>query len=131
MHPRRILLRNSAKIVCSAGGEFTHWIRKPIGNVPQGQAMNEREIYIGALEKPSPAERAAFLDGACLGDEAFRRRVRAGRARACPAGVPGSRGQGRAGPVDQGAGARGARRILANTSSALPPSSRSPITNRM
>ena len=39
--------------------------------------MNEREIYTGALEKQSPAERAAFLDGACLGDEALRQRLEA------------------------------------------------------
>ena len=39
--------------------------------------MNEREIYVGALEKPSAAERAAFLDGACGGDEAVRRRLEA------------------------------------------------------
>ena len=39
--------------------------------------MNEREIYSGALEKPSAAERAAFLDGACLGDHALRQRLEA------------------------------------------------------
>jgi len=39
--------------------------------------MNEREIYTGALEKQSLAERAAFLEGACLGDEALRQRLEA------------------------------------------------------
>jgi eukaryotic-like serine/threonine-protein kinase len=39
--------------------------------------MNEREIYVGALERPSAAERAAFLDDACGGDEASRRRLEA------------------------------------------------------
>ncbi len=39
--------------------------------------MNEREIYTGALEKQSLAERGAFLDGACLGDEALRQRIEA------------------------------------------------------
>ena len=42
------------------------------GIAPRGQAMNEREIYAGALERQSLAEREAFLDGACLGDAALR-----------------------------------------------------------
>src|SRR5213593_4482466 len=33
-----------------------------------------RELFVGALEKP-PAERAAFLDAACGGDQELRRRV--------------------------------------------------------
>ncbi len=48
-----------------------------VGSCPKGQAMNEREIYTGALERESAAERAAFLDGACLGDEALRQRLEA------------------------------------------------------
>src|SRR5438876_153698 len=35
----------------------------------------EREIFLGALERPSAAERAAFLDGACGGDAALRVRM--------------------------------------------------------
>src|SRR5437867_3952445 len=39
-------------------------------------AMNEETLFHLAREKP-PAERAAFLDDACAGDEALRRRVEA------------------------------------------------------
>jgi serine/threonine protein kinase len=43
--------------------------------------MNERspaeDIFFAALEKASPAERAAYLDGACAGNDALRRRVEA------------------------------------------------------
>src|SRR3954449_12414976 len=37
--------------------------------------MNERSIFWEALEKEDPAQRSAFLDTACAGDEALRRRV--------------------------------------------------------
>ncbi len=40
-----------------------------------GCAMTEREIFTAALTKADPAARAAFLDGACAGDAALRRRV--------------------------------------------------------
>src|SRR5262245_13474821 len=43
--------------------------------------MNDRspaeEVFFAALERPSPAARAAYLDEACAGDEALRRRVEA------------------------------------------------------
>jgi serine/threonine protein kinase/tetratricopeptide (TPR) repeat protein len=39
--------------------------------------MNEREIFAGAMERGSEAERAAFLDGACGGDVAMRARIEA------------------------------------------------------
>ena len=35
----------------------------------------QREIFLKALEKSSPAERAAFLDGACANDAALRAEV--------------------------------------------------------
>jgi serine/threonine protein kinase len=38
---------------------------------------NERTIFVEALEKDAPAERSAFLDEACAGDAALRRRVEA------------------------------------------------------
>jgi serine/threonine protein kinase/tetratricopeptide (TPR) repeat protein len=38
-------------------------------------AMQEESIFIEALAKADPAERAAFLDRACAGDEALRRRI--------------------------------------------------------
>src|SRR5258705_13231956 len=38
---------------------------------------SEREVFLGALEKAAPLERSAFLDAACLGNEALRRRVEA------------------------------------------------------
>ena len=39
--------------------------------------MNEREIFAGAMDRASEAERAAFLDSACGGDVALRARVEA------------------------------------------------------
>ncbi|MHB8522386.1 MAG: hypothetical protein ACYDH9_16720 [Limisphaerales bacterium] len=35
----------------------------------------EREIFLAALERPSPGERAAFLDGACARDTPLRARL--------------------------------------------------------
>src|SRR5215470_11110812 len=37
--------------------------------------MNERDIFFGALERDDPAARAAYLDAACAGRPALRRRV--------------------------------------------------------
>jgi eukaryotic-like serine/threonine-protein kinase len=37
--------------------------------------MSERSIFIAALEKGDPAERAAYLDQACAGDQALRKRL--------------------------------------------------------
>ena len=37
--------------------------------------MKEETIFLAALEKANPAERAAFLDGACGGDVELHRRV--------------------------------------------------------
>ena len=37
--------------------------------------MQEESIFIAALEKEDDAERAAFLDQACAGDEALRQRI--------------------------------------------------------
>jgi serine/threonine protein kinase/Flp pilus assembly protein TadD len=37
--------------------------------------MTERDVFIAALQKDDPAERAAFLDQACAGDAALRERV--------------------------------------------------------
>src|SRR5262249_9127602 len=37
--------------------------------------MNERDIFIAALEKTDPVERSAYLDQACGGNTALRRRV--------------------------------------------------------
>src|SRR5258705_12883661 len=36
---------------------------------------SEKEIFFEAIEKATPAERAAYLDGACGKDPALRRRV--------------------------------------------------------
>jgi eukaryotic-like serine/threonine-protein kinase len=47
----------------------------PLRLCAKGLIMNEREIFAAALQKPSEAERAAFLHGVCLGDEALRRRI--------------------------------------------------------
>jgi WD40 repeat protein/serine/threonine protein kinase len=37
--------------------------------------MSERDLFIAALQKDDPAERAAFLDQACGGDAALRQRI--------------------------------------------------------
>ena len=37
--------------------------------------MTERSIFLAALDRPDPAERAAYLDQACAGDAELRRRV--------------------------------------------------------
>ena len=39
--------------------------------------MSEETIFAAAIEKASPAERAAFLDGACGGDVELRQRIEA------------------------------------------------------
>ena len=39
--------------------------------------MTEETIFASAIEKGTPDERAAFLDVACVGDDALRRRVEA------------------------------------------------------
>src|SRR4051812_41022059 len=43
--------------------------------------MNDRspaeDVFFGALDKAGPAERAAYLDAACAGNQALRRRVEA------------------------------------------------------
>ena len=40
---------------------------------PSGQ--KERELFIQAMDKATPAERAAYLDAACGNDTALRRRI--------------------------------------------------------
>src|SRR5947209_14202907 len=37
--------------------------------------MDEASIFLEALQKPAPADRAAYLDGACAGDAELRRSV--------------------------------------------------------
>jgi serine/threonine protein kinase/tetratricopeptide (TPR) repeat protein len=37
--------------------------------------MNEESLFLAALEKPTPSQRRAFLEEACAGDVALRRRV--------------------------------------------------------
>src|SRR4051812_42284186 len=37
--------------------------------------MNERDLFIEALDRPSLVERAAYLDRACTGDTSLRRRL--------------------------------------------------------
>src|SRR5262245_66346062 len=37
--------------------------------------MSERTVFLGALDREDPAERAAYLDAACAGDPALRQRV--------------------------------------------------------
>ena len=50
-------------------------MKNPEYSVP-GRTEREAALFIAALERP-PAERAAFLDGACLGDSTLRRRLEA------------------------------------------------------
>src|SRR5437016_6298385 len=37
--------------------------------------MTERDLFIAAVQKNDPAERSAFLAGACAGDAALRQRL--------------------------------------------------------
>jgi hypothetical protein len=37
--------------------------------------MNERDLFIGALQRPEPTQREAYLERECAGDAALRRRV--------------------------------------------------------
>ena len=37
--------------------------------------MNERSIFLEALEKNDPSDRTAFLDNVCAGDQALRQRI--------------------------------------------------------
>jgi eukaryotic-like serine/threonine-protein kinase len=39
--------------------------------------MDERSIFMAALERDSLAERSAYLDEACAGDSALRQRIEA------------------------------------------------------
>jgi WD40 repeat protein len=39
--------------------------------------MNERSIFLEALDKEDPSQRSAFLDAACAGDQALRQRIEA------------------------------------------------------
>ena len=43
----------------------------------QPQRRNKREIFLAALDQPTPEARAAYLDGACAGDPALRAGVEA------------------------------------------------------
>ena len=59
----------------------THWATRPIFSreipaMPQNDPSDE-SIFALALEKPSPAERLAFLDGACAGNPTLRAGSRA------------------------------------------------------
>src|SRR3954464_4722316 len=38
-------------------------------------ANTAKAVFLAALEKPTPADRAAYLDEACAGNDALRRRV--------------------------------------------------------
>src|SRR5262249_10994756 len=43
----------------------------------EGPPMDERSIFMAALEREAPPERSAYLDEACGGDSALRQRVEA------------------------------------------------------
>src|SRR5262249_2080260 len=45
------------------------------GAAPEGPAMDERSIFLAALERAGPAERGAYLDGAGAGGGELRRRI--------------------------------------------------------
>src|SRR5262249_17047849 len=60
------------------GSQLSHCMVKPgKGKAMSDQLQNAKEIFLAAIEKTTPAERAAFLDTACAGDAALRRRVEA------------------------------------------------------
>src|SRR5262245_38602341 len=45
--------------------------------VHRSPPMNERTIFLEALDQPDPARRSDYLDSACAGDPALRERVEA------------------------------------------------------
>src|SRR5262245_64061687 len=52
--------------------------RSPLAMIPtngEDRAMNEESLFAAALEMADPAQRRAFLDEACAGDAALRRRL--------------------------------------------------------
>src|SRR5437764_2040188 len=53
------------------------WSHPKEGPTMPAATPDVRELFLAASEKATPAERAAFLDGACAGDAALRRRVEA------------------------------------------------------
>src|SRR5262249_35640382 len=63
---RGVIRRGTAP--CLVGGRTYH---------PGPRVMNERDIFIEALDRDTPAGRAAYLDEACAGDPALRERVEA------------------------------------------------------
>src|SRR5262249_4744598 len=44
---------------------------------PGGAPVNESQIFLNALKRPTPAKRAAYLDEACAGDPRLRADVEA------------------------------------------------------
>src|SRR5437763_12327624 len=56
-------------------GRRRYGVRRPLFS--QGLDMTEETLFAAALEMATPAERSAFLDDACAGDAALRRRVEA------------------------------------------------------
>lgn len=46
-----------------------------MNGAPTPARRNERELFLAALERPTPGDRAAFLDEACAGDPALRAAV--------------------------------------------------------
>src|SRR5262245_10075581 len=53
-----------------------YWVEAGCPSLRQRwRPMNEREIFLDALEREDPAARAAYLDAACAGRPALRRRV--------------------------------------------------------
>src|SRR5262249_9696600 len=66
-------IRFFLQISCAIRGWISHRVAK---TRPRGAAtMNEQSLFIEALEKQGPAERAAYLDQACAGAQASRQRV--------------------------------------------------------
>ncbi len=55
---------------------FSHWQAKPIlGKKIMSDVSRVEEVFLAAVEKPDPVQRAMYLDAACSGDEDLRRRV--------------------------------------------------------
>src|SRR5262245_30554699 len=76
---RKSRARAGARTLFEIAGELSleiaHWLMEPSN---QGMPpMSERTIFMAAVEKSMPEQRAAFLDEACAGDAALRERIEA------------------------------------------------------
>src|SRR5262249_31606116 len=73
---RRTPFLNLSRCHEVGAARMTHCLGEASGSRPAWEtAMSEESIFLGALEKETPEQRAAFLEAACGGDDALRHGV--------------------------------------------------------